>query len=331
MEPPKTDKTISPAVSVGIIVSLAWIVLVFLYFSFSGDRLSTVFDTSVLGLLTLLSVILPLVLVWTVALTAGTASRLKKEARQLRGEMRNVAQNLRETSERLPQEQSDIYVQLKLIADMTIQNDKRLKEIASKPSEPVQQIDVVDLNRTVFGDYQSPDQETQITLPLSGPRETPLPPMPIADLIAAMNFPDDVKDKDGFRALRRAMEERKLRGLLETAQSVMSQLTEDGIFMDDLNPDRPVSGAWRKFVQGTRGKDVASVGGILDKAVLGIARARMKSDPEFRQDVLQFLQRFDQVLVEHEPRLQNHELTDLADTRTARCFMVMARVSGAFD
>jgi len=331
MDLKKADKTVSPAVAVGIIVSVAWVVLVFLYFAFSGDRLSAVFDTSILGILTLLSVILPLVLVWTVALTAGTAAKLKKEAKQLRGEMRGVVKNLRETNERLPKEQADIHQQLKLIADMTMQNDKRLKQIANRPVEAAPQIDVVDLNRTVFGDFQSTEQDTQITLPLSGPNEAPLPPMPVTDLIAALNFPDDVKDKDGFRALRRAMQERKLRNLLESAQKVMSLLTEDGIFMDDLNPDRPVSSAWRKFAEGQRGAEVTSVGGILDKAVLGIARARMKSDPNFRQDVLQFLQQFDQVLVEYEQRLQNHEITDLANTRTARCFMVMARISGAFD
>jgi hypothetical protein len=331
MKLPQPDKTISPAVSIGIIVSLVWVVLVFLYFAFSGQRLSIAFDTSILGLLTMVSVILPLVLVWTVALTAGTAMKLKTEAKALRKEMAVVAKDLRDSTARLPREQSGMIEQLKLIADMTVQNDKRLKEIASNGVATAPQIDVVDLNRTVFGDFQTPDQETQITLPLAGATQAVLPPMPVTDFIAALNFPDDAKDKDGFRALRRAMEERKLRNLLESSQAVMSLLTEDGIFMDDLNPDRPVSGAWRKFSEGARGADVASVGGVLDKAVLGIARARMKSDPDFRQQVLQFLQQFDQVLVEYEPRLQNHEITDLANTRTARCFMVMARVSGAFN
>ncbi len=330
MKIPQPDKTISPAISVGIIVSLVWVVLVFIYFAFSGQRLSVAFDTSILGLLTMLSVILPMVLIWTVALTAGTAKKLKAEAKALRKEMASVSENLRITSERLPREQSEIVGQLKLIAEMTVQNDKRLKEIATNGVSQSPQIDIVDLNRTVFGDYQTHEQETQITLPLAGATQAALPPMPVADLISALNFPDDAKDKDGFRALRRAMEERKLRGLLESAQSVMSLLTEDGIFMDDLNPDRPVSGAWRKFSEGARGADVSSVGGVLDKAVLGIARARMKSDPEFRQQVLRFLQQFDQTLVEYEPRLQNHEITDFANTRTARCFMVMARVSGAF-
>lgn len=331
MKTPAKDQTISPAVSVGIVVSVAWVVLVFLYFAFSGQRLTEAFDTSIVGLLTMLAVILPMVLIWTVALTAGTAAKLKKEARALRSEMRTVSENLRVTSERLPQEQSEIAGQLKLIAEMTVQNDKRLKEIANNGQQAIAPSEVVDLNRTVFGDYQSQTDETQITLPLSGQNSAELPPMSVDDLISALNFPDDANDKEGFRALRRAMEDRKMRTLLEGAQRVMSLLTEDGIFMDDLNPDRPVSSAWRKFAEGERGKEVASVGAVLDKAVLGIARARMKSDPEFREAVLYFLRQFDEALVEYEPRLQNHELTDLANTRSARCFMVMARVSGAFD
>jgi hypothetical protein len=331
MKTPDTKQTISPAVSVGVVVSVAWVVLVFLYFAFSGQRLTEAFDTSIVGLLTMLAVVLPIVLIWTVALTAGTAAKLKKEARELRSEMRTVSENLRVTSERLPQEQAEVAGQLKLIAEMTMQNDKRLKEIANNGVSAAPQVDVVDLNRTVFGDYQTHKEETQITLPLSGQSNAALPPMSVDDLIAAFNFPDDANDKNGFRALRRAMEERKMRELLEGAQRVMSMLTEDGIFMDDLNPDRPVIAAWRKFSEGVRGPEVASVGAIKDKAVLGIARARMKTDPEFRESVLYFLRQFDEALTEYEPRLQNHELTDLASTRSARCFMVMARVSGAFD
>jgi hypothetical protein len=332
MKIPDTEKTISPAVSVGLIVSVAWVVLVFLYFSFSGQRLSTAFDTSILGLLTMLSAILPLVLIWTVAITAGTALRLKNEAGELRREMSRVAQDLRVASERLPKEQIDVAGQLKLIAEMTAKNDRRLKEIANNAvAPPPAADDVLELNRTVFGDYQAPNDAMQIDLPLQDDGVDVKAPMPLDDIITALNFPDNAKDRDGFRALRRAMEERKLGALLETAQTVISALTDDGIYMDDLPLERPDSGAWRKFAGGTRGKDVSNVGAVLDKAVLGIARARMKTDADFRETVLQFLQQFDQLLVEYEPRLQNHEMTDFANTRSARCFMVMARVSGAFD
>tara|TARA_R110002096_G_scaffold8802_3_gene35760 strand:+ start:13267 stop:14262 length:996 start_codon:yes stop_codon:yes gene_type:complete len=331
MKLPETDKTISPAVSVGLIVSMAWVVLVFLYFTFSGQRLSAIFDTSILGLLTMLAVILPLVLIWTAAITAGTALKLKNEARVLRREMASVAENLRVTSERLPKEQSDIVGQLKVIAEMTVKNDRRLKEIANNGVATSAPLDVLELNRTVFGDYQAPSSEMQINLPLSDTPENAPPPIQLDDMIKALNFPDNAKDRDGFRALRRAMEERKLRALLENAQTVIAALTEDGIFMDDLSLGRADVGAWRRFSDGTRGKKVASVGAVKDKAVLGIARARMKTDAEFRQLVMQFLQQFDQLLMEYEPRFQNHDVTDLANTRTARCFMVMARVSGAFE
>lgn len=332
MKLPEPDKTISPAVSVGLIVSVAWVVLVFLYFSFSGQRLSAAFDTSILGLLTMLSVILPLVLIWTVAITAGTALKLKKEAGELRREMAGVAQDLRATSERMPKEQSDITGQLKIIADMTMKNDRRLKEIANNNvAAAAPAVDILELNRTVFGDYQAPSDTAQIDLPLQDNGDGAKAPMQVADLITALNFPDNAKDHNGFRALRRAMEERKLRTLLEGAQVVIAALTEDGIYMDDLSLDRAEAGAWRKFANGTRGKEVAAVGAVLDKAVLGIARARMKTDDEFRQSVLHFLQQFDQMLVEYEPQLQNHEISDLANTRSARCFMVMARVSGAFE
>ena len=213
---------------------------------------------------------------------------------------------------------------------MTLQNDKRLREIGQSQVEALP-VDVVDMNKTVFGDFQAPEADGQISLPLQVSDDGELPPMPVEDVIVSLNFPNNAQDKDGFRSLRRAMRDRKLRQMLDSAQFVMSQLTEEGIFMDDLNPDRPVTDAWRRMSGGATGKDISAVGGVRDKAVLALARGRMKTNQPFRERVHNFLREFGAFIEETEPRLKNHEITDLADTRTARCFMVMARATGAFE
>ncbi|GLQ35861.1 hypothetical protein GCM10007939_21450 [Amylibacter marinus] len=330
----KQPIVIPAAITIGVVVSMIWAVLVVLFFLISGQAIADAFNTPLVGLLTLLTIILPLVLIWTVAVTAGTAQKLKSEAKILRRELGQISQNLRNIPQQshTPEptvETAQIMSQLKLIAEMTVQNDKRLQALAKGNTAPPE---VLDLTQTVFGDFQTSEDEVQIALPFSATAaQKELPPMPVADLIKAINFPNGSADKDGFRALRRAMEDRKLREMLDHAQRVMSMLTSDGIFMDDLSPDRPVASAWRDFAKGARGKSVTTVGGARDKAVLAITRARMKTDPDFREHAHYFLQMFDRMLFDYEPQLKNHEITDLADTRSARVFMILARIGGAFD
>ncbi len=46
--------------------------------------------------------------------------------------------------------------------------------------------------------------------------------MSVADFIRALNFPDSPEDRDGFRALRRALEDRTMAKLIRAAQDVLT-------------------------------------------------------------------------------------------------------------
>jgi hypothetical protein len=56
----------------------------------------------------------------------------------------------------------------------------------------------------------------------------------------------------------------------------------------------------------------------------------MKSDPIFRDTALFFHRRFDAVLAEFASEASDERLLELADTRSGRAFMLLARVNGAF-
>ena len=75
-------------------------------------------------------------------------------------------------------------------------------------------------------------------------------PVTPADFICALHFPNNDQDKEGFRALRAALEDPATRPLIRAAQDVLTLLSQDGIFMDDLNPDRARPEIWRKFAKG---------------------------------------------------------------------------------
>lgn len=151
------------------------------------------------------------------------------------------------------------------------------------------------------------------------------------DLIRALDFPRDAEDRDGFRALKRALRHHSLAQMLQAAEDVLNLLSQEGVYMDDLTVVPGAPEAWRRFIDGARGAEVAGVGGVRDPRPLEIARGLMKSDPIFRDTALFFQRRFDGVLQDFAQDVDDAQLMRLADTRTGRAFMLLARLSGAFD
>ena len=51
---------------------------------------------------------------------------------------------------------------------------------------------------------------------------------------------------------------------------MLTLLSQDGIYMDDLRPDRARPEAWRQFAEGARGREVAALGGVRDRSSLAL-------------------------------------------------------------
>ena len=132
-------------------------------------------------------------------------------------------------------------------------------------------------------------------------------------------------------ALRKALKDRQAAGLIQAAQDILTLLSQDGIYMDDLRPDRARSEIWRRFATGERGRQIAALGGIRDRSSLALSAGRMKQDPIFRDTAHHFLRRFDKMLAEFCESASDADIADLSDTRTARAFMLLGRVTGMFD
>jgi hypothetical protein len=146
-----------------------------------------------------------------------------------------------------------------------------------------------------------------------------------------MDFPENEHDKEGFRALRLALEDPATERLIRASQDVLTLISQDGIYMDDLTPDRARPEVWRRFAQGERGRAIAALGGIHDRSSLVLTAGRMKKDPVFRDAAHHFLRNFDRTFMEFEKHASDEEIARLSDTRTARAFMLLGRVTGTFD
>lgn len=171
----------------------------------------------------------------------------------------------------------------------------------------------------------------QASLALGTPADTAGDPITAEEFIRALNFPDDEHDKAGFRALRRALEDRDAARLVRASQDVLTLLSQDGIYMDDLKPDRARPEVWRRFAEGERGRAIAALGGVRDRSSLALAAARMRQDEIFRDAAHHFLRHFDRTFAAFAAGATDQELSDLAETRTARAFMLIGRVAGTFD
>ena len=168
-------------------------------------------------------------------------------------------------------------------------------------------------------------------LALGTPAEDMRAPLSVADFIRAVQFPETAEDREGFRALRLALEDRHVAKLIRAAQDVLTLLSQEGIYMDDLVPDRAHPSVWRRFAAGERGRTVAGLGGIRDRASLALTATRMREDPIFRDAGHHFLRAFDKAFAGFEANATDADLVDLAETRTARAFMLLGRVTGTFD
>jgi len=193
------------------------------------------------------------------------------------------------------------------------------------PRETAHQPDVLSLNNPV---------EPEDFLAEMDFEDLPVEPdnsMSIPEFIRALNFPENEDDKEGFRTLRRALEDPDIARMIRASQDILTLMSQDGIYMDDLRPDRPRAETWRRYARGDRGPAVAGLGGIRDRTCLALTAGRVQQDPVFRDAAQHFLRQFDTVLAEFEKTATDEELAAMGETRSARAFMLLGRVAGTFD
>ena len=111
----------------------------------------------------------------------------------------------------------------------------------------------------------------------------------------------------------------------------MTLLAGQDLYMDDLQPSPPDPAVWRRFAEGARGGNAASLGGIHDQSALQIVSGILRGDEIFRDAAHHFLRQFDTAISRLVPQLDDAEIEVLAQTRSARAFMLLGRVAGIFD
>lgn len=307
-------------------LSLVWLGLVggFWYFM---PRAEAGLDVASM-VMTVVGIVLPIVMIWVAAVTARTAREMRAEAQALKTSVEAMRSAwLNQNQIRAGQ---SLEKKLDEVANAARQAETALATFTSRRDGTATQPSA-DRKAALVPPRPAAPVEDQPALALGTPAEELAQPVSVADFIRAMNFPDNAEDREGFRALRRALEDRTMAKLIRAAQDVLNLLSQDGIYMDDLKPDRARPEIWRRFAQGERGREIAALGGIRDRSSLALTAGRMRGDTIFRDAAHHFLRQFDRTFAEFEKNATDQEVAELAETRTARAFMLLGRVTGTFD
>jgi len=323
------DKPSRPAITgielVAIVLSLLWLGGSLVFFVFVPSAGAESVD-GMRFLTTMLAIFMPVAMIW-VAATATRASKvMREESQRLQAAIDAIRQAYVAQQQRgAVGPEPSVSRKLDEIAAATRKTETTLATFHTSRRHPA---------RALTRPLEAPaSAETgdQGSLPLGTPAEDLSPPLSTDDFIRALNFPETAEDEEGFAALRRALRDRQSSQLIQAAQDVLTLLSQDGIYMDDLRPDMARPEIWRQFAQGTRGRAVASLGGVRDRTSLALTSGRMKQDPIFRDAAHHFLRLFDRAFAEFEPQASDADISALGETRTVRAFMLLGRVTGTFD
>lgn len=324
----QSDRGIAPGDIVAGALSLVWLALVGGFYLFAGE---TAGSGGALGsIMVLVAIFLPIALIWIAAISLRTARQMRSETQRLQAAVDAMRHSYVSQVQAGGAARGAVERRLDEIVTTARQPESAVVTFASRRDgrapEPA-----VDRKAALRTPKPAAAADDQPALALGTPAEALAAPVSVADFVRAMNFPEGPNDKEGFRALRRALDDRGLAKLIRAAQDVLTLLSQDGIYMDDLVPEQPRPETWRRFAQGERGRAIAGLGGVRDRSSLALTAGRMRQDTIFRDAAHHFLRQFDRTVTEFEKNASDAEITALAETRTARAFMLLGRVTGIFD
>ena len=313
---------LSASETIALVLTVLWLAGVTVFFFVAGRNVDAPRADPLRTVMLLIAVFMPVGLFWVAALAANSARIMREESARLQTTIDAMRQSYVAQQQSAHMGLKPSAVERKLDQLMEAQRQQGQSAFAAFAS-------IREEKARAEKTPVPPPQEEQPSFAIV---ETPEPAaeVSIADFISALNFPETAEDREGFRALRRAMQDRQSAELIQASQDVLTLLSQEGIYMDDLVPDRARPEIWRRFAEGQRGRPIATLGGIRDRSSLALTAARMRNDPIFRDAVHHFLRKFDRVFSEFEKTATDAEIAALSDTRTARAFMLLGRVTGVF-
>lgn len=292
------------AAMIGVGLTALWLVMVAGFWLLGPDAQGSA--SGLMRLASIMAVLLPVALIWVAVGLAAAIAALRAEAADLRlrlGQMRDTVPQPR-PGPGLPPAQP---------ARAEARPATRSAPEPARPASPVARAAGQDGRQTAMR-FDAPE-------PVN---------VDAADLIRALNFPEGPDDVETIAALRAALRDHDTSRVIRSAQDVITLMAENGLYMDHLQPPEPDPALWRRFAEGMRGPQMQRIAAIEGDGALDLTLAMLKGDEIFRDSAHHFLRHFDLLLTRIGGELDDRQLQQLADTRSARAFMLLGRAANVF-
>ena len=149
-------------------------------------------------------------------------------------------------------------------------------------------------------------------------------------LIRALNFPNNINDQIGFRALKIAKKHKHTNDLLLSAEDVMTLLSQNGVYLDDHDFYPTNDLIWINFIRNeniNKNKSLICSG---HEKIIEILSKRKIEDIIFKDTMLTFLRRFDQFLRQRSQSATDENLFHLFFTRSGKAFILIGKLYKIF-
>lgn len=298
---------------VAILATVIWIVLCAVLF-WSAEPLADVLQVPLLQVAVAVSVALPAAMIWVIAFTMKNARISRGQIERLLHAVRSMREAQASQAGRDAAADPGIQRKISELAD----GQERLEATLAEMLDAEGIADPEAGKPTILRRQEPLEQEES-------------KPLTVAELIQAMNFPDTAEDMKGMAAYRRGLKDQTIGGLIRASEDILTLFSREAMYMDDLTASRTRPETWRKYANGGRGQEIAELGGDLDRECLSLVEEQMNQDSVFRDAAEHFLRKFDKTFSELSDHLSNQEISALADTRTARAFRLLGKVTGLFE
>ncbi|MCI4664826.1 MAG: hypothetical protein MRY74_08895 [Neomegalonema sp.] len=152
-----------------------------------------------------------------------------------------------------------------------------------------------------------------------------------AKLVRAANFPDSEDDRETLDALYAVLTDKEAASLLQTAEDALSALADIDLYMEDLQPHHAPAELWRAYIVDGVRKDIIDLGGIRDPHAIEDVASAFERNRDFEQSAQRFMDRYESMLDRLFAEAPSAKLAvELANTRSGRAFMLLARAAGRF-
>ena len=149
-------------------------------------------------------------------------------------------------------------------------------------------------------------------------------------LLKSLNFPKDINDQLGFKALKIAKKHKQTKELLLSAEDVMTLLSKKGVYLDDHNFSPLDDKSWIEFILDENLSQKKSLVCLGHERLIEMLSKENIKDTIFRDTMLTFLRRFDQFLrLRYQSALED-QLSQLALTRSGKAFILIGKLYKIF-